>query len=92
MTWTVTTHRKTEKQINKLPQRVQDILTRLMLELQLSGAVRGNWSSYGKLTDTRHHCHLKAGQPTYVAVWEERKNEIRLIEVIYVGTHEKAPY
>jgi len=92
MTWTVKTHKKTKKQINKLPQRIQDIVTRLMLELELSGAIRGNWLNYGKLTDTRHHCHLKAGQPTYVAVWEESKNEIRLIEVIYVGTHEKAPY
>lgn len=92
MTWTVKTHKKAEKQIKKLPQRIQDILTRLMFELALSGAVRGNWSNYSKLTDTRHHCHLKKGNPTYVAVWEERENEIRLIEVIYVGTHEKAPY
>jgi mRNA-degrading endonuclease RelE of RelBE toxin-antitoxin system len=92
MTWTVKTHKRTEKQIKKLPQRIQDILTRLMLELESSGAVRGTWLNYGKLTETRHHCHLKAGKPTYVAVWEERKNEIRLIEVIYVGTHEKAPY
>jgi len=92
MTWTVKTHKKADKQIKKLPQKVQDIVARLMYELALSGAVRGNWSNYGKLTDTRHHCHLKKGNPTYVAVWEERENEIRLIEVIYVGTHEKAPY
>lgn len=92
MTWTVKTHKKADKQIKKLPQKVQDIVTRLMYELALSGAVRGNWLNYGKLTDIRHHCHLKKGNPTYVAVWEERENEIRLIEVIYVGTHEKAPY
>jgi hypothetical protein len=35
---------------------------------------------------------LKKGNPTYVAVWRESKNEIRLIEVIYAGSHEKAPY
>ena len=92
MIWAVKTHKKTAKQIKKLPQKIQDILTRLMFELELSGAVRGNWLNYGKLTETRHHCHLKAGQPTYVAIWEVRKYEIRLIEVIYVGTHEKAPY
>jgi len=92
MIWNVKTNRKTEKQIKKLPKRVQDILARLMLELELSGAVRGNWTNYGKLSDIRHHCHLKAGQPTYVAVWEEHKNEIRLIEVVYAGTHENAPY
>ena len=27
-----------------------------------------------------------------VAVWVELENEIRLVEVTYVGTHEKAPY
>lgn len=32
------------------------------------------------------------GNPTYVAVWREERNEIRLVEVIYAGTHEKAPY
>jgi mRNA-degrading endonuclease RelE of RelBE toxin-antitoxin system len=42
MAWTVKTHKQAEKQIKKLPQRIQDILTRLMLELALSGAVRGN--------------------------------------------------
>jgi hypothetical protein len=29
---------------------------------------------------------------TYVAVWREDKEEIRLVEVVYAGTHEKAPY
>lgn len=29
---------------------------------------------------------------TYIAVWEERDREIRLVEVTYAGTHEKAPY
>ncbi|HPO10928.1 MAG TPA: cytotoxic translational repressor of toxin-antitoxin stability system, partial [bacterium] len=30
--------------------------------------------------------------PTYVAVWEVRNKNVRLVEVIYVGTHEAAPY
>jgi len=29
---------------------------------------------------------------TYVAVGREVKGKVRLVEVIYVGTHEKAPY
>jgi hypothetical protein len=37
-------------------------------------------------------CHLKRGRPTYVAMWRELKAEERTIEVIYAGTHEKAPY
>lgn len=32
------------------------------------------------------------GHPTYVAIWEIMDKEIRLIEVTYAGTHEKAPY
>jgi mRNA-degrading endonuclease HigB of HigAB toxin-antitoxin module len=37
-------------------------------------------------------CHLKKGQPTYVAVWQVIDKEIRIVEIKYVGTHEKAPY
>lgn len=40
----------------------------------------------------RHHCHIKKGRPCYVAIWEERDRSIKLVEVTYVGTHEKAPY
>jgi hypothetical protein len=32
------------------------------------------------------------GRPTYVAVWEAQDKKIKLVEVLYVGTHEKAPY
>lgn len=59
--------------------------------IEFSGPVRGNWPNYSKLADGRHHCHLKKGKPTYVAVWSEDKATVT-VEVIYVGTHEKAPY
>jgi hypothetical protein len=39
-----------------------------------------------------HHCHLRRGNPTYVAVWEVTNKQIKLVEVRYVGTHENAPY
>ena len=45
-----------------------------------------------KLSRTRHHCHLKRGRPTYVAVWDVHESKQRLIEVTYVGTHARAPY
>ncbi|ALC16317.1 hypothetical protein DSOUD_1538 [Desulfuromonas soudanensis] len=54
--------------------------------------MRGDWPNYSKLSADLHHCHLKKGKPTYVAVWREERNEIKLVEVIYAGTHEKAPY
>jgi hypothetical protein len=56
------------------------------------GPVRGTWPNYGKLSQIRHHCHLKKGHPTYVAVWEVRDRQVQIIEVLYVGTHENAPY
>jgi hypothetical protein len=40
----------------------------------------------------KYHCHLKAGRPTYVACWELIDKKIRILEVYYVGTREKAPY
>ncbi|WP_306534184.1 cytotoxic translational repressor of toxin-antitoxin stability system [Geobacter sp.] len=92
MEWIVRITGKANKQTHKLPRSVVERLFLLMEEIRLSGPVRGNWPNYGKLADGRHHCHLKKGKPTYVAVWEERDKEIRLIEVTYAGTHEKAPY
>jgi mRNA-degrading endonuclease RelE of RelBE toxin-antitoxin system len=91
MKWTVTIQNAVQKQLTKLPVRVVDALIRLLADIELSGPVRGNWPNYSKLTDGRHHCHLKKGRPTYVAVWSENKGNVT-VEVIYVGTHEKAPY
>jgi len=92
MTWTVELTKKAKKQADKLPRRVTDALIQLMLDIRATGPVRGDWPNYGKLSDTEHHCHLKKGQPTYVAVWRVDQEHIRLVEVTYVGTHEKAPY
>jgi len=92
MPWTVTLHRGVGRAVLTFPQPVQDLLRLLLSELERQGPVRGNWPNYGKLSRTRHHCHLKKGRPTYVAVWEERDRRQRLLEVTYVGTHEKAPY
>ena len=92
MSWTVTIPKKVGKKIVKLPGRVKRSLAFLVREIELSGPARGQWPNYGKLAKNKYHCHLKKGQPTYVAVWEVKNKEIRLIEVTYVGTHEKAPY
>jgi len=59
--------------------------------LETVGPVRGNWSNYGKLAKDVRHCHLHKGRPTCVAVWKVFKQKKR-IEVLYVGTHEKAHY
>lgn len=90
--WTVTISKKAEKNIFKLPIRVKKALALLLLDMERNGPVRGNWPNYGKLAEHRHHCHLKKGHPTYVAVWEDSSNGMKLIEVTYAGTHEDAPY
>lgn len=92
MNWNVTISRRTTKVIKKLPKRVQNAIKLLIGEIRLEGPVRGNWPNYSKLSRYLHHCHLKKGQPTYVAIWEERDGDLKLVEVTYVGTHEKAPY
>ncbi len=92
MPWIVSYSKKAEKQYRGLPPTVQDRLDFLTAEIEQTGPVRGNWKNYGKLTGKQHHCHIKTGKPTYVAVWEEIDNEIKLVEVTYAGTHEKAPY
>ncbi len=92
MPWIVTSKKTVKKQIKKLPIAVKESLFALLLEIEKQGPMRGNWPNYGKLAKDRHHCHLKKGHPTYVAVWEIKDNQIKLVEVIYVGSHEKAPY
>jgi hypothetical protein len=92
MKWDVAFTRKAEKQSKGLPRHVKETLYLLVKDIQENGPVRGNWQNYGKLGDNRHHCHLKKGSPTYIAVWEVSAKQVRFVEVCYVGTHEKAPY
>lgn len=92
MTWQVRLSRRIEKKSKTLPKTVQELLFQLMREIACLGPVRGDWPNYSKLGDGTHHCHLKKGKPCYVAIWEVRDKQIRLVEVIYAGTHEKAPY
>ncbi|HPQ44239.1 MAG TPA: cytotoxic translational repressor of toxin-antitoxin stability system [Syntrophales bacterium] len=92
MTWTVIEKHSLNKQVRKLPVTVQNLLIALKRDMEEYGPIRGNWPNFSRLQDNRYHCHLKKGHPTYVAIWEVMDKEIRLIEVIYAGTHEKAPY
>jgi hypothetical protein len=92
MSWTVTFSKAAAKQAERLPEIVRLSLKTLVLEIAASGPVRGNWRNYSKLANGLHHCHLKKGSPTYVAVWQVADKTIKLVEVQYVGTHEKAPY
>jgi mRNA-degrading endonuclease RelE of RelBE toxin-antitoxin system len=92
MTWTVKISRRVSKTIGRLPVKVKESLVDLIRDIEADGPVRGNWPNYSRLSDNRHHCHIKKGRPTYVAIWEVTRKDIRLVEVIYAGTHEKASY
>ncbi|RJP18384.1 MAG: cytotoxic translational repressor of toxin-antitoxin stability system [Candidatus Omnitrophota bacterium] len=89
--WNVTIKKSVIKKVERLPQGILNRLAFLIREMEFEGPVRGNWPNYSKLGVNKHHCHLKKGHPTYVAVWVECEKDIH-IEVIYVGSHEKAPY
>lgn len=92
MGWRVVFTGKARKQKERLPRNVQELLFQLVREIEAGGPVRGDWPNYSKLGGDTHHCHLKKGKPTYVALWREARCEIHLVEVIYAGSHEKAPY
>jgi mRNA-degrading endonuclease RelE of RelBE toxin-antitoxin system len=96
MNWKVYFSRNAAKQAKSLNKKALSILDLLINDLQENGPFPGaDWPNYGKLkgqkTDWRH-CHLIKGRPTYVCCWEVIDKELKLIEVNYVGTHEKAPY
>jgi mRNA-degrading endonuclease RelE of RelBE toxin-antitoxin system len=91
MTWTVTFTGKVRKQKEKLPARIGELLFQLAKDIEARGPVRGDWPNYSRLDKNQHHCHLKKGRPTYVAVWREERDKV-LVEIIYAGTHKKAPY
>ena len=93
MTWEVKLSSKAEKQAKKLPNDdLKILLTTLIADIELNGPVRKNWGNYSKLSKYSHHCHIKSGKPTYVVCWLVEDKKIKLAEVYYVGTHEKAPY
>ena len=93
--WTVTMSSKCRKQKEKLPLDIAANFLALVAYLELTGPVQLKWSHYGKLHGQKketHHCHLNKGKPTYVAVWRVEDNQIKVMEITYVGTHENAPY
>lgn len=92
--WSVRFTAKAKKQSLALPARMQTRLIFLAEELARCGPTQPSFEHYGKLLGRGdvHHCHLNAGRPRWVVVWEVLERELRILEIQYVGTHEKAPY
>jgi len=94
MSWQVSLRKHAKKQADQLPNTVYEALRFLIKEMKKFGPLRYDWKNFSKLRnmENSYHCHLKSGKPTYVACWEVTDKKIKIIEVYYVGTHEKAPY
>ena len=92
MSWTIEYTAKATKQLKKLPTNIRDAVLALVMDMENSGPIRGDWPNFSKLGAIQYHCHLKKGKPTYVACWRLMDKKKKLLEVYYVGTHEKAPY
>lgn len=93
--WTVIPTRATDKQAAKLSEAVMIKLRLLFVDLATQGPAASGWPNYSKLQGIKgdkRHCHLQKGKPTYVCCWEVVDKKRKVIEVYYVGTHEKAPY
>ena len=92
--WQVFFSKRAEKQLAKLPENIVSAMRFLTREIGINGPIRYTWKNFGKLQgfQNRYHCHLKKGRPTYVACWEVKDKETRIVEVYYVGTHAQAPY
>ena len=94
--WTIETTAGVDKQVAKLSEKVTLLFHLLFMELSNRGPALPDWPSYSKLigkkSSDKRHCHLQKGKPTYVCCWEVIDKKRKIIEVYYVGTHEKAPY
>ncbi len=95
MSWTLVFSKRANKQKDKLPARIRVRLDALTMAIEIAGPVQPTMPHFGKLKGLGgdlYHCHLNKGRPTYVAVWQVKDRTVELVEVTYVGTHEKAPY
>lgn len=94
MSWDVRLTNKAQKGSQKLSKRIQETFQLLLNEMEICGPIMREWPNYGKIEGSQdyYHCHLKKGNPTYVAIWKVTNKKEKIIEVTYVGTHEKANY
>jgi mRNA-degrading endonuclease RelE of RelBE toxin-antitoxin system len=84
----VTIKKKVLKNIEKMPEKIQEKMFTLTKNLMEFGPEQPKWPNYSKLNKNRYHCHLER---KWVACWKNEKNTI-IIEVYYAGSRENAPY
>ena len=77
-----------KKYVVKMPKNAKIVLAKLIEDIQDRGPVQKAYHNYSKLGKEIHHCHLAY---KWIACWLCKKGEY-IVEVIYVGSREKAPY
>ncbi len=94
MDWEVKFTKKAAKQLRELPEFVQNQVDALARQIEVEGPMQPRWKNFGKLKGSynSYHCHVKSGRPTYIVCWAVTDKQVQIVEVYYVGTHEKAPY
>ena len=80
--------RKIDKQIAKMPVKIQDKFHDLVSDIRKSGPVQRGWANFSDLGKDLYHCHLGY---SWVACWTAKKDTV-IVEVYYVGSRESAPY
>ena len=90
--WGVRITGQAKKAPKSLQKKTFNSFLALLIQLE-DGPNKSEWPHFGELKGKKglFHCHIERGRPTYVACWRADKKN-RVIEVYYVGTHEKAPY
>ena len=86
--FTVSIKRKMLKEVEKMPQAVQERLAALLEDLREGGPVQPGWPNFSRIGKETYHCHLAR---KWVACWRCEGKSL-IIEVYYAGSRENAPY
>ena len=92
--WQIYFPAKVRKAKDNLPEEITFAFLALVTALKMDGPLQTRRRHFGKIEGRKDtwHCHLNSGRPTYVVIWKILDRTQKIIEVLYVGTHENAPY
>jgi len=91
--WVVNLSNRVLKCEGRLSEKMQGTFRKLVTQLTDYGMPK-DFSHYGALPQKGpdvYHCHLNNGRPTYVVIWTTNKTS-KCIDILFLGTHEKARY
>lgn len=92
--WDVRINKTVEKRLKKIPKETAESFFLLLRDLKAKGPDVKSWPNYSKMVNKKevYHCHLNKNKPRFVAIWKVMDFSTKLIEIIYVGSHENAHY